>query len=358
MVKKILVVRVRHVGDALLSTALCSSLRKTFPEAEIHYVLNEAIAPLFRDDPSVDNFITFSIKDHCDLSAYLKKVKRTVRENKYDVIIDVRSNFKSSFFSLFSKKTPYRIGFRNMHNRIACNYRVKSNKNTDAVKEVLGLLEPLAKKYELIKETGFKVYVTPEEKLSMRSYMLSKGVDISKPVMLCGVACRKPKKAWNIEYMRDVLKKVAEHFDVQMIFNYAGSDEKSQAIMLKEMLAADGVGRVFTNIEAVGLRELAAMTANSNFYFGNEGGTRHIAQALEVPAYAVFSPNVYKSQMLIGESPDNQGIEYVELLQEGVTGRKMSYEEKFDIIKPGNVWEGLKPMLERLFPDSIKKSVN
>ena len=50
-VKKVLVIRFRRIGDAVLSVVICSSIRKSFPEAEIHYVLNDHIAPLFENHP-------------------------------------------------------------------------------------------------------------------------------------------------------------------------------------------------------------------------------------------------------------------------------------------------------------------
>jgi len=43
------------------------------------------------------------------------------------------------------------------------------------------------------------------------------------------------------------------------------------------------------------LRQLAALCANCSFYFGNEGGARHIAQALEIPSFAIYSPSASKS---------------------------------------------------------------
>jgi len=56
----ILVIRFRQMGDAILATALLNTLRLNFPEAQIHFVLNERIAPLFKGHPSVDRFITFT----------------------------------------------------------------------------------------------------------------------------------------------------------------------------------------------------------------------------------------------------------------------------------------------------------
>ena len=56
----ILVIRFRQMGDAILATSLLNTLRHNFPEAQIHFVLNEKIAPLFQGHPSIDRIITFA----------------------------------------------------------------------------------------------------------------------------------------------------------------------------------------------------------------------------------------------------------------------------------------------------------
>ena len=53
--KKILVVRFRQMGDAILATSLLNTLHKSFPEAKIDFVLNQRIAPLFEGHPSVNH---------------------------------------------------------------------------------------------------------------------------------------------------------------------------------------------------------------------------------------------------------------------------------------------------------------
>ena len=39
-IENILVVRFRQMGDAVLTTVICNTLRQNFPEARIDYVLN------------------------------------------------------------------------------------------------------------------------------------------------------------------------------------------------------------------------------------------------------------------------------------------------------------------------------
>ena len=73
-VKKVLVIRFRRIGDAVLSVVICSSIRKSFPEAEIHYVLNDHIAPLFENHPDIDKIITFSDEENNHFFKYLRNI--------------------------------------------------------------------------------------------------------------------------------------------------------------------------------------------------------------------------------------------------------------------------------------------
>ena len=101
-IKRILIIRFRQIGDSILAIALCSTLKKSFPDAEIHFVLNKNIAPLYEGHPDIDKVITFDKNENKPFTAYIKKVWQVMHQNKYDIIIDMRSTIRTLFFSLFS----------------------------------------------------------------------------------------------------------------------------------------------------------------------------------------------------------------------------------------------------------------
>ena len=82
-VKKVLVIRFRRIGDAVVSVVICSTIRKSFPEAEIHYVLNESIAPLFENHPDIDRVITFSNDENSHFLKYVRKVRQLMKTERY-----------------------------------------------------------------------------------------------------------------------------------------------------------------------------------------------------------------------------------------------------------------------------------
>lgn len=106
-IKHILVIRFRRVGDSVLATALCRSLRQSFPQAQIDYVLNENIASLYENHPDIDRVITFSDRENHHLPTYIRKVRHTMKATSYDIIIDMRTTVRTLLFSLFSLHTPF-----------------------------------------------------------------------------------------------------------------------------------------------------------------------------------------------------------------------------------------------------------
>ena len=99
-IRKVLIIRYRRVGDSILALSLCHTLRQNFPEAEIDYVLDENIAPLYWNHPDIDNLILFSHKEKHSLLKYLRKVWKVTHAKHYDVIIDLRSTIQTLWFSL------------------------------------------------------------------------------------------------------------------------------------------------------------------------------------------------------------------------------------------------------------------
>lgn len=342
-IKRVLVIRFRRVGDSVLSIAICTSLRKTFPDAQIDYVLNANIASLYDEHPDVDHVITFDDEENKNFIKYLCKVWKVMKTNKYDVIIDTRSTVRTLFFSLFSLLTPYRIGTKKKYNKFLHNYRIGNHDDStiNMVQRNLMLLKPLEREADVHYCSDFRLYVSEEEKHNFQSYMETQGINFSRPVVLATVTARLAHKVWDKERMKEILRRMIDKHHTQVIFNFAGSEEDFAVALYHEM---GNDKNVFINVKANSLRELCALTVNSDFFFGNEGGPRHIAQALNIPSYAIYPPGINKLSWLplsgdryLGISPDDC------CSQEQQIG--MNYLQRFNLISVDKVWNELDAML-------------
>jgi heptosyltransferase-2 len=346
-IERVIVLRFRRVGDSVLSSVICSSLRKTFPNATVDYVLNEEIAPLFENHPDIDHIITFNKEEMRHKAAYLKKVRRIMQTGNYDAVIDTRTTVKTLWFSFFSLKTPYRIGKKKFYNLFIHNYRIDTrfDGTDDETGCTLRLLSPLEKIHKIQYIRQFKVYVTREEKEAFSREMAAEGIDLSKPVIVCAVTARLAYKIWAMERMQQLLKRIIDtHPEIQLIFNYGGREEEEAALHLKKEL--NNSPAIFTNIRAKNLRELAAMLANACFFFGNEGGPRHISQALDVPSFAIYPPNISKKKWLPDACERFQGIEPSDI-PVNTGSSPLTYQEQFDLITVDEVWNRLDKMLKQ-----------
>lgn len=333
----------------MLATAICSSLRKTFPDAQIDYVLNENIALLFEGHPDIDNLITFSDKECRHFFHYLKKVWQIMRANHYDVIIDTRSTVKTLFFSLFSLGTSFRIGTAKSYSFLTHNFRVDNHQDPsrDMVQHNLMLLEPLEQISAVNYCPEFKLFVTEQEKQFFRDRMKQQGIDFSRPVILAAVTARQIHKVWDKERMKAILHKIINKYNAQIIFNFAGPQEQTYAQKLFAEMESNA--NIFMGVRADSLKELAAMIANCDFFFGNEGGPRHIAQALNVPSYAIFPPGPLKSVWLPAtDGKCCQGISPTDIASSAELA-SLDVHQQFALITVDRVWQALDPILEKHF---------
>ena len=99
---KILVVRFKQIGDAILASVICDTLKKTFPDAVIDYVLYDFVTPIFENHHSINRVISIDKGIRNNFFKYIKFVWNVTRKEKYDIVIDIMATPKSELFTLFS----------------------------------------------------------------------------------------------------------------------------------------------------------------------------------------------------------------------------------------------------------------
>lgn len=332
---KILVVRFRQMGDAILATCIFNTIKRNDSEAETTFILNERLAPLFNDHPAIDHIVTFSESENYTFWRYLKKVWTVVHQTHYDVIIDMRSTLKSMFFSIFSPSTIYRIGLRKWYTHGAFNYLFdRSRDNESAIDHDLMLLSPL--NYTDL-DQSFLLSATNKEKKDFRDYMIRMNIDFSKPVVLMGVTSKLQNKTWSVEGMVYIVRNLIQTYpQVQIIFNYAPGVEELDSRRIYKLLNNDP--HIFINIRASSPRQLLAMSSWITFYFGNEGGARHIVHSQNKPSFVVMAPQNSKRMWLPQNGIPAEGISVEDIASKRELD-KTPLNRQYEFIKKEMVWE-------------------
>jgi heptosyltransferase-2 len=92
--KKILLIRWGALGDLALCSAVFQDLSEQLPQSELHLTIDPAWSVLFDDDPRFTKLIRYKMRGVGFLES-LKNWLKLLREEKYDLVIDLQSNDRS-----------------------------------------------------------------------------------------------------------------------------------------------------------------------------------------------------------------------------------------------------------------------
>lgn len=339
-----LIIRFRQMGDTVLTTPLADTLKATFPDCRVNIILNDSIAPLLQGHPSFDNIITFTNEERHKSFIYMNKVWRTMRATRYDAIFDLRSNINTLIFDLFSMRTKIRSGINRGYTELLQTHSIPTCAPTEQmIDHNLRVLEPLAAIRPIEWQRRPSLYITKEEKDDFRKYMKARGIDFTQPVMIAGVTAKIEAKCWSLRNVTEVLHRLSTDYPtLQIVLNYAPGREAQDAKHISEAL---GAKNIFINIEAKGLRQLMAMAACSTLYFGNEGGARHIMDAMGKPTFSICSPKARRKVWIPVGDERHQAIAPDDLATPEQLAT-MTYEQQYNLITPDIVYSKLQSFLK------------
>lgn len=343
---RILVVRFRQMGDAILSTALLNTLHRTFPEAEIDFVLNARIAPLFEGHPAITRIIPFTEEERRGWS-YVRKVWQTVHDGgRYDAIIDMRSTTNTLLFSLFSLGSRFRIGRRKWYTRLVCSHTVAQLPHYSMIDLDLAYAAPLEALRPLERVPEFTLHISDAEREAFAQYLTAQGVDLQRPRILVNVTAKLANKVWNEDKMVWVLSRFLESYpDWQVLFNYAPGEEEKNARRIYERLGSPR--QVLIDVQAHSSRELVAMGYCMTCFFGNEGGARHVMHAAGCPTLVVCAPGNKKHVWIPQNRVKAVGIAPSDFAPAETLAR-MDRAAQYDLIDQSYVWEQLNDFVKSL----------
>ena len=113
-VKHILVIKLRHIGDVLLTVPVFRALRETFPGAKISALVNSGTEDVLAGNPLIDEIIVFdrSVKSTSPLIKCIKELSflSMVRSRNFDMTVDLTSGDRAAILSLVSG-ARYRIAY-------------------------------------------------------------------------------------------------------------------------------------------------------------------------------------------------------------------------------------------------------
>lgn len=320
--KKFLVIRYKKsVGDTIIGTTLCEDLKKKYPDSEVHYLVYENLTELFLNHKYIDKVLTLDRKKGA--KDYMRLLG-DIRREKYDAVVDCRSIPLTLYLTLLSG-AKIKIGKYKKYRHFFYTHAIKGmNEKMNQIKKYHMMLKPLG--VETV-TTEYHAYLTDEEKKEWKEKMEKTGIDFSKLIVPMAVNARQTYKKYPEEYMEKIIRFLINEYDSQIILTYSPAEEEDTKKLYNQL--SDINKNIFITLKTKNVRELACIFSNCDLFVGNEGGTRHVAEAAGLANFAIVSPDTDKTEWLSNENERNQcidvkevnGKEYVDIKPEFVIER-------------------------------------
>jgi len=146
-IRKILLVRLDHLGDILMTTPAIRALRKSLPKAEIHLLVREDTLPAVELNPYLDRIITFNAPwtatggNKATIKETLSLIGRLRREN-YDCVVAFRADLREALLARFTG-APYRLGYGARGGGFCFTHLADYEPDEHEIRRAINLLRPL-----------------------------------------------------------------------------------------------------------------------------------------------------------------------------------------------------------------------
>ncbi|HEY0380375.1 MAG TPA: glycosyltransferase family 9 protein [Pyrinomonadaceae bacterium] len=284
-VRRVLVVRLRSIGDTVLATASLDALRRFLPDARIDVLLESWVAPVLEGFDSVDNVVTVERGS----TRGRARVARLLRAARYDVAYNLHGGTTATLLTR-ATGARHRVGYASYQYNRLYNHAAPPSSALWGTEETHSAEQQLA----LLGWTGVPVSDRPRTRLavteraaaSVGQKLRAARVEEARPLVLMHPAAAFETKCWAAANFARVAEDLAARgFQAVAI---AAPDEGRVVSELAENSSARVV--TFTDLS---LPEVTALAARSRLFVGNDSGIAHIAAAVRTPSVVVFgSSNV------------------------------------------------------------------
>jgi heptosyltransferase-3 len=283
-VRRLAVFKLRNIGDVLMITPLLRALRETFPEARITAVVNSGTEAMLASNPYVDEVMVYR-RDGAlwDEITFLGKLRR----RRFDLTIGFTEGQRTAWYSLLSG-ARYRFGLlrgRKVRRPWAYNFPMFP------VKEVLHEVE---KHFVVLANAGLELRTPKPGKLclvvhhQLRSWAHEQLAPL-RPARIVHVhpVSRWLWKCWENQKMAAVIDGLQAERNTRVVVT-TGPAERELATA-REIISLCHTKPLFFEGN-LSLGQIAAISAESDGYFGVDTAPMHMAAAVGVPVVALFGP--------------------------------------------------------------------
>jgi predicted lipopolysaccharide heptosyltransferase III len=312
---RILLVRLRQIGDVVFTTPAVHALRYRFPEAHLSYIVEPAAAAIVVHNPHLNQVIVAprarglrGLLDDLALGTRL-------RAERYDLAIDFHGGPRASLLTWLSG-APERIGYVVVGRSWMYTRRIarpRELRSRHSVENQWDLLAPLGVAPPNRLAYPMEMPADADAAAAVADRLTRAEVAGNDPLVVIHVSAGNPFRRWPAAHFVDLVASLAAGDPRRRIIVTSGPSEHDAASrVIAEAQARLGAeaARQVPSCGEFSLAELRALLDRASLYIGGDSGPLHVAATTGVPIVGLFGPTLpirsapWRADAYITESVD------------------------------------------------------
>ncbi len=272
-VRRVLIVRLRSIGDTVLVTPSLIALKRFLPNAKVDILLEDWVAPVLEGFEAVDEVIIIGKSGKSRF-----KTADKLRRRKYDVVFNLHGGTTSTFLTR-ATRAKHRIGYKNYQYSFFYNHlappasELWQTEKTHSAEQQLALL-------------GF-AGIPVSDRLKTRLTVTERAKQsITEKVKFENLALVHPTAAYDTkQWATENFARIAEFLSEKNLKTVAVAAKHERGVLEKLQTLSKVPIQTFDDLT---LPEITALAARAKIFVGNDSGIAHIASAVNTPSVVIF----------------------------------------------------------------------
>ncbi len=287
-IERILVIKLKHIGDVLLATPAIHALRKAFPKSRICALVYAGTDDMLTGNPDLEEVLVFENGTGVQGIRNEGRLVSQVRRIRPDLAVQMGNGDREAILGVLSGARirvgydPGRSGF--LGRRLLLTHIVPQDWEKHVVESNLDLVRALGVEPDA---RDLRLFVDPQAEAAVNTLVRDMGVGRDDRVVVIHPTAKWMFKCWTDEGFAQVADYLSE--EGMTVCITSGSDErevqKAQRIIGRARRPAIDLSGRLT------LKQLTALIARSRLFVGVDSAPMHVAAAVKTPVVALFGPS-------------------------------------------------------------------
>ena len=293
---KILLVRLRSIGDVIFTTPLIRALRREFPDAHLTYVVEPTAASVVDGNPRLDDIVVVPVRRGLGRLVDDVRLAWQLRRERFDVAIDLHGGPRSAWLT-WTSGAPMRIGYTITGRRWMYTHAVPRAADLTprhSVRNQWDLLQPLG--IGACDPGRDAVEMTEDGTAAARvdERLRAAGIGPANAIVVVHVSAGNPFRTWPAESFETLAIRLVQRDPTRRVVLTSGPSDWPAALgiaesarrQLKELASA------MPDVGEFDLPELRALVARAAVYIGGDSRPVHVAATTKTPIVLLLGPTL------------------------------------------------------------------